>query len=387
MVRKSKPHAGSKGFYPRKRARKETPGFSTFKAEHAKAKECKPLNFLVYKAGMTHVLGRDAHNKGTTFGQEVVLPVTVLEAPSLKVFGIRAYKKTNYGLQPLMEISIEKPDKEFERKQHSFKKQGKKKREGKKPVAKQKTIDDFEKAKSEIADLKLLVYSKPKETSVAKKKPDILEIALSGNIEAKIAFAREKIGKEIGIQDVFKENDFVDAKAVTTGKGTQGPVKRFGIRIQGRKAKRTRAVGSIGPWHPNTLMWQVARSGQMGYQNRTELNKKIVKIAAKPEEILDINPASGFKNYGLVKTTFLLIAGSIPGPVKRAIGLRTPIRAPSYRAKMHKLEGIDFIATSRKASKIHMDVSAQKVKVEEQKKVEKKSVSDEIAAAVKLEKK
>ncbi|MDD5162895.1 MAG: 50S ribosomal protein L3 [Candidatus ainarchaeum sp.] len=387
MVRKSRPHAGSKGFYPRKRAAKETPGFSTFKPEQAEAKECRPLNFLVYKAGMTHVMGRDAHAKGTTFGQEIALPVTVLEAPSLKVFGARAYKKINYGTQPLMEISIEKPDKEFERRQHSFKKHGKKKREGKKAPVKQKTIEDFEAAKAEIVDLKLLAYSRPKETGLAKKKPDVLEIALSGSIDAKIAFAREKIGKEISLQDVFRENDFVDAKAVTTGKGTQGPVKRFGIKIQGRKAKRTRAVGSIGPWHPNTLMWQVARSGQTGYQNRTELNKKIVKISAKPEEISEINPASGFKNYGLVQTNFLLIGGSVPGPVKRAIGLRHSIRAPSYKANRHKLEGIDFIATSRKASKIHMDVSAQKIKLEEEKKVEKKSVADEIASAVKGEKK
>ncbi|MDD5148208.1 MAG: 50S ribosomal protein L3 [Candidatus ainarchaeum sp.] len=384
MPHKSKPHAGSKAFYPRKRANKETPSFWAFSKEHAEAKECKPLNFLAYKAGMTHVMGRDAHNKGATFGQEIAVPVTVLEAPALKVFGIRAYKKTNYGLQPLMDVQVEKTDKEFEKKQHSFKKQGKKRREGKKHSP-SKTIEDLEKARQEIADLKLLVYARGKEAGLPKKTVDISEIALSGGIDAKIAFAREKLGKELFIQDAFREQEFVDAKAVTTGRGTQGPVKRFGIKIQGRKAKRTRSVGSIGPWHPDTLMWQVARAGQTGYQNRTELNKKILKIGTKPEEISDINPKSGFKKYGLVQATFVLIAGSVPGPVKRIIGLRAPIRSGS--APKQKLDAIDFIATSKKASKVHMDFSVQKVKVEEAKKVEKKSVADEIASAVKGEKK
>src|SRR3989344_1656193 len=384
MVHKSKPHAGSKGFYPRKRARKETPSFKHMPVSLEAG--CRPMNFLAYKAGMTHILGRDAYSKSVTFGQEVFVPVTVLETTPLKVFGIRAYTKDLNGkLQPLMDVFAEKIDKEMEKKQHSFKKPGKKKHSGKKPATKHKTIADFEGAKQKIVEVKLLVFSQPKLAGIPKKTPEISEIALSGNLEQKIAFAKEKLGKEVTVEDVFKEKEFIDIKAVTTGKGTQGPVKRHGIKIQGRKAKRTRAVGSIGPWHPNTLMWQVARSGQMGYQNRTELNKKILKIGTKPEDISEINPANGFKKYGTVKTGFVLLAGSIAGPPKRAIGLRQAIRKPF--AESHKLESIDFIATSRKAPSIHIEEGAQKIKLQKEKKEEKKSVADEISAAVKGEKK
>ena len=383
-----RPHAGSKAFYPRKKAHKETPSFSSAPQIEG---ECRPLNFLGYKAGMTHVLGRDAHSKGVTFGQEVVVPATIIEAPALKIFGIRAYKKTHYGPQPLMDVLSEKVEKEFLRKHHSFKKQAKKKKEAgkekgkgteKKPKQEKKrnSLEDLEKLKPKISDLRLLAYSQPKQAGVPKKTPDIFEILLSGDLEKKIAFAKEKLGKDISVQDVFKPLEFVDTKAVTKGKGMQGPVKRFGVKVQRPKAKKRRIVGSIGPWNPSTIMWQVARAGQMGYHNRTEFNKKILKIGASAEEIEDINPDAGFKNYGMLKTDFIVLTGSVPGPAKRAIGLRMAIRKPFM--EKHKLEGIDFIATSKKETSIKVEARAEKVKVAEEKKEEKKSVEEEIKAAV-----
>ncbi|MBN1940600.1 MAG: 50S ribosomal protein L3 [Candidatus Diapherotrites archaeon] len=380
MTKKSRPHAGSKAFYPRKKARKETPSFRTFPKNLPK--ECKPLNFLGYKAGMTHILARDAHNKGVTFGQEVAVPATVIEVPALKIFGVRAYKKSGYGSNPITDIFAEKVDREIERKIHSFKKKGKKKKE--KP-AKYKTFSDLEKEKEKISDIKLLALTQPKQAGLPKKTPDICEIALSGTIDEKISFAKDRLGKELPVSDVFKELQFVDVRAVTKGKGTQGPVKRFGVKMHRPKAKKRRIVGSIGPWNPSTVMWQVARAGQMGYQNRTEYNKKILKISSSAEDIAEATPASGFKHYGNLKTSFVLLTGSIPGPAKRAVGLRLAVRAPSV--EKHKLEGIDYIATSKKKSKVKIEVEAQKVKAEEEKKVEKKSVEDEIAAAVKGEKK
>jgi large subunit ribosomal protein L3 len=132
-------------------------------------------------------------------------------------------------------------------------------------------------------------------------------------------------------------------------------------------------------------MWQVARQGQMGYHSRTEFNKKIMKIGTKPEDIKDINPKSGFKKYGNVKTTFVLISGSLPGPVKRAVSFRIPMRKP--KIDHLKIEAIDFIGTSQKESKLIIGAEKQKIKAAEEKKEEKKSVADEIAAAVKGEKK
>jgi len=63
----------------------------------------------------------------------------------------------------------------------------------------------------------------------------------------------------------------------------------------------------------------------MGYHKRTELNKRILKISEKPEEI---NPTGGFPNYGFVGNDFLLLKGSVAGPAKRLLKLRLAIRSP-----------------------------------------------------------
>ncbi|MFX0103253.1 MAG: 50S ribosomal protein L3, partial [Candidatus Hodarchaeota archaeon] len=117
---------------------------------------------------------------------------------------------------------------------------------------------------------------------------------------------------------------FVDISATTKGKGFQGPVKRFGIhRIQHKSRKAVRAVACIGPWHPARVMWTVPRAGQMGFHQRIEYNKQILKISEKGEEI---TPAGGFVNYGVVKGDYIMIKGSVPGPKKRLIRIRAPIR-------------------------------------------------------------
>jgi large subunit ribosomal protein L3 len=156
-----------------------------------------------------------------------------------------------------------------------------------------------------------------------KKTPEVTEIFLGGTKEQQLAYAKEKLGKDLGIEEAFKEGEFLDVKAVTKGKGFQGPVKRFNVRTFRPKHKKQRVVGSIGPWHPNTVMFTVARPGQMGYQNRTEVNKKLIKVS---KNVAEINPKSGFQNYGMVQGEYALVFGSLPGPAKRCIALRRSLR-------------------------------------------------------------
>jgi large subunit ribosomal protein L3 len=61
----------------------------------------------------------------------------------------------------------------------------------------------------------------------------------------------------------------------------------------------------------------------MGYHTRVDYNKKIMMIGDKPEQV---NPDGGFVRYGNVKTTYMLLKGSLPGPTKRMLRLETPIR-------------------------------------------------------------
>jgi large subunit ribosomal protein L3 len=341
----------------------------------------KPISFFGYKAGMTHVIGKDSHQKGATFGQDINIPVTIIEAPALKVFGARAYQKAGkgYGSAPALDVFAEKPGKELLRRMRNFKKK-KSKKEKKGKEKKESSIAELEKNAEKIAYVVLLAHSQPALCGFGKKVPEVVEIALSGNVGQQVAFAKEALGKEINAKDVFSELDFADVKAVSKGKGLQGVVKRFGVKMHRPKAKKRRVVGSIGPWNPSTVMWTVARPGQMGYHSRTELNKKILKIGENPDEV---NPKGGFKNYGLLKNSFIILAGSVPGAAKRAVALRKWIRP--HRKEKHKIESIEFIAAipPKETGLGEADeMLLQKASVQKEEKKEKKSVEEEIKEAL-----
>ena len=73
-------------------------------------------------------------------------------------------------------------------------------------------------------------------------------------------------------------------------------------------------------------MYSVARAGQMGYHQRVEYNKRILKIGKEGKEV---TVKGGFIRYGNVKGPYILMEGSIPGTEKRTIKLRYPARPPS----------------------------------------------------------
>ncbi len=312
-----KPRSGSLGFYPRVRAAKHLAVFSTY--PKIEGKSAKPINFVGYKAGMIPVFGKNSHDKSPKFGLETLIGSTVIECPPVKVFGVRIYGKGNYGKMALGEATVEKGSKHLKRKIKAFKQKGKKPKEEKKYA----TIEDLERLKEKVTDVVLICETQPSMTGIGKKKPDVFEMHISGSVDEKFAFAKEKFGREIKVSDVFAPMDFIDVKAVDKGKGFQGVVKRFGVKIHRPKSKTRRIVGSIGPWHPPTVMWTVPRAGQMGYQTRTELNKRVLAVEAKPELV---NPKSGFSNYGVVKSEYIVVAGSVPGALKRPISFRFAIR-------------------------------------------------------------
>jgi large subunit ribosomal protein L3 len=155
----------------------------------------------------------------------------------------------------------------------------------------------------------------------------MLEIKIGGGkIKDQLEYAKKLLGKNVSAIDVFKEGQYVDAISVSKGKGFQGPVKRMGIAILPHKSRKLmRGVASIGPWTPHRTLYYVARAGQMGYHQRTEYNKRIMKIGADGKEV---SPKSGFLRYGPVKGAYIMISGSLAGASKRLIRLRQPTRAP-----------------------------------------------------------
>ena len=294
------PRKSSLQYWHRRRATKPIARVRSW----TKSKEVKPLGFLAYKAGMTHVHLADNRKTSLTKGQEVFLAATVLECPPMKILGYRFYTKDAYGLQARGEILFEKPDKELKRKIS---------------IAKKKN----EKVPEIFDDIRLIVHTQPKLIGL-KKKPEILEIAIGGDdVNAKLEYAKEHLGKEINAKDIFKEGKYVDVHAVTKGKGNQGPVKRHGVSIRVHKSEKTkRGPGSLGPWTGNRS-WTVAHAGQTGYHQRVEYNKRLLKIGDKPEEV---NPKGGFVRYGVLKNNFLLVKGSLPGSIKRTVVLTDALR-------------------------------------------------------------
>ena len=274
----------------------------------------KLLGFAGFKAGMTHVTVIENRKSSPMFNQERIVPVTILECPPLKVIGIRGYYYTPQGLQIAAEALIKDLPEELARKMIIPKKY--------KATSRLKTLQE---RLGSIYELRVIAITNPKEAKLPRKKPDILEIKVgSKDIKEGFDFAKSLLGKTVTIDAVFETGEFVDTIGVTKGKGIQGPVKRFGIKILTRKTRGVkRKPGALGPWSPARTMYTVAHQGQHGYHQRTEYNKLILKVGTKEE---NITPAGGFKKYGFVNNDFVLMKGSVQGPAKRLITLRNPIR-------------------------------------------------------------
>lgn len=315
MSHPHRPRRGSIAYSPRVRARSEIPRVRAWPL----SKEQKLLGFAGYKAGMTHVIIRDNAPTSLTSGMEISVPVTILEAPVMKVAAIRVYNSSTYGANAIAEAWTTELDKELNRaitvpKKHDL------------PSMLAK-IEQLIK-NGEAKDLRVIMHTLPdKATGVPKKKPDIMENNIGGtDLMARFAYAKTILGKTVSIADVFKSGDLIDVLAVTTGKGTQGPVKRWGIQLQKSKHSRAgsvREIGTLGPWHPSHVSWRVPQLGQMGYHQRTEFNKRIMQIGKEGKEV---TPEGGFLNYGIIRNDYIIIKGSIPGPAKRLVRLRPAIR-------------------------------------------------------------
>jgi large subunit ribosomal protein L3 len=263
---------------------------------------------------MTHAFIVDKRPKSTTSGMEVQVPVTVVEVPPMKVAAVRFYESTVIGLKTAGEVWAQDLDPLLSKRISSPAGHG--------PAG----FDKYSGA--DFEDVRVLAYTQPKKiTGVPKKVPDLMELRIGGGtVKDRMEYAKGLLGQEVPVTAFAADGAFVDVIAVTKGKGFQGVTKRWGVKLLShRNSKHRRGIGNLGPKRPGYVRGTVPQAGQLGYHQRTEFNKKIVKVGADGEEV---NPKGGFLNYGEVRNTYVLIHGSVPGPTKRLIRLRDAARAP-----------------------------------------------------------
>ena len=297
--------SGSLQFYPRVRAKKVIPGVNW---KPVSREGVNLMGFVGYKAGMISVWAKDDTEHSLTKGKKIAVPATVVECPAMRIYSVRFYKNNK-----VMKDLVVSNNKDL-RKRVKLSKEV-------------KVLGD----ETDFEDVRVILYSGVKNIGIGKKRPDMLEIGLSGSNEEKITFIKERIGKDISILDVFPEG-LVDVRGVTKGYGTQGPVRRFGIALKSHKSEKgVRRPGSLAPWHPARVTFRAPQAGQTGYQNRITYNNLILEVGKIAEK--DINQKGGFEHYGVIKTDYMILKGSIPGPKKRGLVITTALRPTRFQSK------------------------------------------------------
>lgn len=317
-------HRGSLQYWQRRRAQRRLPRARSYPNN---VKESTLLSIVAYKVGMTHI-GITDDSESPSKGMEISIPCTVLEIPKMEVYGARLYSKDGNGYKC---VTLEIHHKATASK---LKEKKLKNDEGK--------FDSIKSKLNEYEDMTILIAAYPKGMKVGQHHPMRFESQLGGSMEEKFNFISSKMGKLIAASEAFKNGEYVDISSITKGKGWSGTIKRFGTARQSHKAtQKIRHASPLGPFSPGKVLFTVPQAGQLGFNYRTEQNKRIIKIGSSAE-VKEITPKSGFLNYGKMANDFIMIKGSIGGPSKRLIRIR---KSATRNRKGIKEPKITYITT------------------------------------------
>ena len=297
-------------YWPHRRAKKIMPRVRNWPS----VAEPSFIGLVAFKAGMTHV-GIMDDSEALSKGTEIIKPATILEIPRVFIYGIRLYSRKGAYIEPT---------KEFYAKEIASK------------IGINKTansIDKLEGVKKELTNFTnagALAYLDASTLGFGSKRWMRFELQVGGkDLAEKVEFIEKWIGKEVKIKDFVGEGEYLDVKSVSKGKGWAGVIKRYGVaRLMRKATQKIRHTGTMGAWHPPKVLYTIPQAGHMGYNYRTELNKRVLKVGAATEANT-VNAKGGNLRYGIVKNDFILLEGSIPGVPKRLIRLRKAIRNKS----------------------------------------------------------
>lgn len=277
------------------------------------------LGFAAIKAASLHIITVDDREKTPNFGKPLFNSSTLLAIPPVYIYGLRAYQTTNQGLAASGEVYAQELPRELSRVTEV------------RPPPVEEALKRIEGKLDHRAYLAALACVLPHEAGLSQKDPFLFEIRVGGgDIRSQFEYLKSVLGKEQRLPEPFRLGGYVDVIAVSKGKGFEGPVTRHGVkRKQHKSRKSVRAVGVLNPWHPSSIMYTVPRAGQMGFHQRVEYNKKILMAGDARER--PVTPSGGFPHFGVVRGPYLIVRGSVPGPVKRLVKLRLAARPPKAK--------------------------------------------------------
>ncbi len=315
--RYSAPRRGSLAFRPRGRAASPIPWMRTW----PKAEGDKPtiLGFVGFKAGCLHVVTMDDREKTPNFGKPLFNASTVLATPPLLICGFRAYIRNGSAIQSLTDVYMKDMPKETTRLVNMN------------PSPLDEGMKKIQSNLDKVKRLTVHAYVSPRDARLPQKTPCLLEIRVDGgDMKAQLEYVMSILGKRIPVSEFVKPGMYLDVSAVSKGQGFEGPVTRLGIKTKSEKSRKSvRAVGVIGPWHPAAVTSRVPRAGQMGFHHRTEFNKKV--LAVGNGKTTPIAPKGGFPHFGIIDGDYIALRGSAPGPARRLVRLRLPVRKASVK--------------------------------------------------------
>jgi len=321
--KKSAPRRGSLAYRPRGRAASIVPTVRIWPEIYDDNPSL--LGFAGFKAGSIHLISMDDREKRPSFGKPVFNAATVISTPPIFIYGVRAYGKNYDGLFVLGDIYTDKLPK------------GLSEEKGKKSKALDDALKNIENILDKVVQISAIISVSPKDAGLSQKKAFLFEIGVGGgDMKSRFEYLKGILGKEVNCKEIIKLGTYIDVIGITKGKGFEGPVTRFGVRRkQAKSRKSVRAIATLGPWHPASVMYTVPRAGQRGYHQRVEYNKKVMVVSNSEEA--EITPKSGFPHFGVVAGDYLIVKGSVLGPPKRFIKLRLPVRPPKVKVQPPKI--------------------------------------------------
>ena len=291
------------------------------------SEEPKLLGYAGFKVGCIQIVSIDDREKTPNHGKQLVSLGTVVATPPISVIGVRGYYEDINGSHALFDVYSNDIPKQVSR-LFTLKPQ-----DG--------ALERAEKMLNRTSELFAIVAVLPNNAGISQKKPYVFEVAVKGgDLKKQFDFVKSLFGKQVKVEEVFELGSSVDVASITKGKGWEGPITRWGVKKKQHKSRKSvRALGTLGPISPSSIMYTVPRAGQRGFHQRVEYNKRIMIMSNTEKQDFKINPAGGYKHYGFVNGDFVVLKGSVPGTYRRLVKLRTQVRnVPNKVLKPNILE-------------------------------------------------